>query len=128
MNAIDTNILVRLIVQDDEEQSKKALNFIKKQGVVFISTIVLCEFSWVCLACYDFNKKELYKALEHILRTDQFKIENSDSVWGALHEFHHSQIDFSDCLIGSISKHNDCEKVVTFDKKATHSDFFELLR
>lgn len=53
MYAIDTNVLVRIIVKDDELQAKKALQYVKKHKNIFISHIVLCEFSWVCAACYE---------------------------------------------------------------------------
>jgi len=127
MKAIDTNMLVRIIVKDDVAQGKKALEYIKKNQPVFISHIVLCEFSCVFVDCYKFKKNELITALENILKTEHFAIENSDIIWGALHEYKHLNADFSDCVIGALAKSQGANKVGTFDKKASNSVFFELI-
>lgn len=128
MHGIDTNILVRLIIQDDEAQCRKALDYIKKHKEVFITNLVLCEFTWVATACYLLKKEDLSKAIEGILKTEQFVIENADAAWTALHEYHRGKADFSDCLIGAIAKHYGCISTVTFDKKASELSYFELLR
>jgi predicted nucleic-acid-binding protein len=128
MKAIDTNILVRIIIKDDETQAKKALYYIKQNAEIFISLLVLCELSWVCIACYDLKKNELVKIIDNILRTGEFNVESSETVWTALHEYRSTNADFSDCLIGAIAKHHGCSKVATFDKKASNSHFFELVK
>jgi len=127
MKAIDTNVLVRLIVNDDEIQAKKALHYVKKHREVFISQIVLCEAAWVFSACYDFTKTDLATTIEHILKTEQFIIESSETIWSALLEFKRTKLDFTDCLIGATAKHQNKEPVATFDKKATRSFLFDLL-
>jgi predicted nucleic-acid-binding protein len=127
MKAIDTNVLVRVIVNDDRAQGKKALAYIKEHQPVFIGLIVLCEFCWVSTACYKFSKSELIQSIENILRTDQFIIENSDLVWSAIQEYRNQGSEFSDCLIAMVAKHQGSSKVGTFDKKASHSKFFELI-
>lgn len=125
MHGIDTNVLVRMIVKDDELQARKALQYIKKHKEIFISHLVLCEFSWVCSTCYDFTKVELLKVIDHILRTDHFVFEQTDTLWSALHEYKVSNADFSDCLLGAIAKHRGSVHVGTFDKKAARLSFFE---
>lgn len=128
MNAIDTNVLVRIIIQDDEQQTEKALEYVKKNNEVFINHVVLCEFSWVCMACYGLKKVELIRALDNILRTENFIIEASEIVWAALHEYKLVSADFSDCLIGACAHHRGYLRVGTFDKKASKSQFFELIK
>ena len=128
MIAIDTNVLIRLIVEDNDIQSSKALKFVRKQGEVFISAIVVCEATWILESCYNLKKAELINVFENMLRVDQFNIEYSEAIWLALNEYKRINADFSDCIIGAIAKTNDCHPVVTFDKKAAKSSFFELIK
>src|SRR5262245_44931433 len=124
MRAIDTNVLVRVIVKDNEAQAKKALSYIKKHRHIFISQIVLCEAIWVFDSVYDFTKDELIMTIENILKTEQFEIENANLFWLTLTEFKHKNIDFTDCLIGITANYFYNAKVATFDKKAAKSSFF----
>jgi len=128
MNAIDTNVLVRLIVKDNDIQAKKALNYVKRYREVFISAVVLWEAVCVFEACYDIKKAELINVIEKVLSTAQFVFEYSEIIWVALNEYKRSNADFTDCLIGAIAKYNECEKIVTFDRKAAKSTFFELIK
>ena len=128
MIAIDTNVLIRLIVEDDDIQARKALNFLKQHKEVFISVVVVCEAAWVLESCYNVKKDKLVKVFENILRVDQFNIESSESIWLALNEYKKINADFSDCIIGAIAKTNGHQPVVTFDKKAAKSSFFKLIK
>jgi len=128
MIAIDTNVLVRLIVEDNDIQARKALKFLEKHSEAFISAIVICEAAWVLESCYEFKKEVLVNVFENILRVDQFFIEHSEQIWVALNEYKKFNIDFSDCVIAAIAKLNDCDFVATFDKKAAKSQLFELIK
>lgn len=122
MKSIDTNVLVRYLVQDDVAQSKKATQFIEKEydfeNTIFISSIVLCELIWVLESAYEYPKKIIADVLEKILRTRQFSIENPDITWLSLHDYRTLNIDFSDGYIAHLNAANQCEYTVTFDKKA----------
>ena len=128
MIAIDTKVLIHLIVEDDDIQAHKALNLLKQHNEVFISVIVICETAWVLESCYDLNKIEIINVFENILRVDQFDIEHSESIWLALNEYKKINADFSDCIIGAIAKNNGHYPVATFDKKAAKSSFFKLIK
>lgn len=127
MVAIDTNVLIRLIVEDDNIQAHKALTLLKKHNEVFISAIVICEVAWVLESCYNLKKLEIIDVFENILRVEQFEIEYSESIWLALNEFKKINADFSDCIVGAIAKTNGHYPVATFDKKAAKSSFFKLI-
>ena len=127
MKAIDTNVLVRILVKDDAKQSKKALDFIKNTSPVFISSIVLVETIWVLEACYKVKKTELVTMLEALFRVKQFVIEHVDASLMALKEFSLATADFSGCLIGAVAQAHDSEWTVTFDKKAAKLALFKLL-
>ena len=128
MIAIDTNVLVRLIVDDDNIQARKALKLVEDESEVFISTIVLCKAAWVLESCYALKKSELINTFEQVLRINQFNIEYSEAIWQALNEYKKVNADFSDCIIATIAKANNCDTVTTFDNQAAKSDLFTLIK
>ena len=79
MIALDTNILVRYITQDDPIQALKVTNFINqyvhKKNSLFINNIVLCELVWVLQSGYKFSALEIEKTLNYILVTEEFSFE-----------------------------------------------------
>jgi predicted nucleic-acid-binding protein len=124
---IDTNVLVRIIVQDDIVQTDQAIDLIKKEETVFISAVVLCEAAWVFETCYMLTKQQLIDVFERILRIRQFGIEYSDTIWLAIEEYKRINTDLSDCIIGAIAQHHECTAIATFDKKAAKSAYFVLI-
>jgi predicted nucleic acid-binding protein len=81
MIGLDTNVLVRYLVQDDPGQSRKATQVIAKQCTRddpgFINRIVLCELVWVLESAYGYSKDTIVAVLEKLLRTSQLKIEDT---------------------------------------------------
>jgi predicted nucleic-acid-binding protein len=123
MIGLDTNVMVRYLVQDEPRQSSRVNHLIEKAtgaGVAFIvSQTTLCEIVWVLKNCYDCSKEDLITMIRQLLRTQQIRIENSSVVGEALLDFeHHDGVDFSDCLIGRQNGANNCSFTYTFDKNA----------
>lgn len=128
MIAIDTNVLIRIIVRDDDIQAKKAFNLIKKQEQVFVSLLVLQEVVWVLSTVYSIKKEKLIDIIDHILRGDCFFVESTEAVWFALIEYQQSDADFADCLIGTVARSYGYLHVATFDKDASKTQCFELIK
>lgn len=129
---IDTNVLVRYIVQDDPEQSKQATQFIQsttssEESLIFITGIVLCELVWVLETAYEYPKENIIQVLEKILKTRQFCIYQTEILWSCLHDYQHLNIDFADSYIAHLNAANECEYTVTFDKKAARLKYFKQL-
>ncbi|MCF6275063.1 MAG: type II toxin-antitoxin system VapC family toxin [Robiginitomaculum sp.] len=125
--ALDTNILVRYIVQDDKRQNAKAASVIESlmsEAPAFISCIVLCEINWVLKTAYKYSKSDCAEALNRIISVAVFDIENLEACSVALQQFRAGQADFSDYLIRQIAKKKGYGTVLTFDKKALKSDGF----
>ncbi|MCF6221731.1 MAG: type II toxin-antitoxin system VapC family toxin [Robiginitomaculum sp.] len=125
--SLDTNILVRYIIQDDKLQSTKAASIIenlKPEAPAFISCIVLCEINWVLKTAYKFSKADCAEALNRIMSVAVFDIENLEACLAALQRFRAGQADFSDYLIRQIAKGKGYDTVLTFDKKALKSSGF----
>ncbi|MBI5097983.1 MAG: type II toxin-antitoxin system VapC family toxin [Nitrospirae bacterium] len=132
MKGIDTNVLVRYLVMDDEEQAKTASACIKKIAdngeLCFISVIVLCELIWVLESAYEFPKNEIAGAVDKILATKQFEIESRDVVRFAVNDYREGKGDFADYVIGRKNRLIGCEFTFTFDRSLKAHDCFMLLR
>jgi predicted nucleic-acid-binding protein len=132
MIGLDTNVLVRYLAQDDPSQSALAVDFIEntctEKNPAFITHVVLCETAWVLDRCYHIEKDTLCGILEKILKTEQFNIQDIDIVWRSLKVFKKKAADFADCLIAQTNLDKGCEHTVTFDKKASSSVGYRLLR
>lgn len=132
MIGIDTNVLIRYIVQDDPRQARAATRLIEGQCSAedpgFISHMVLCEFVWVLSSAYRYAKPEVIGVLEQLLRVAQLRVENPQILWRALEDFRRHRADFSDHLIGRLHAAQGCERTVTFDRLAAGAEGFELLR
>ncbi|MBD2605712.1 type II toxin-antitoxin system VapC family toxin [Scytonema hofmannii FACHB-248] len=128
MIGVDTNILVRYLTKDDEQQWQKAVEIIEGGEQCFIANIVLCELVWVLRGKpYEFSRAEIGKTIEMMLQCPVFELENSSLVYQALHRFQQGKADFSDYLIGAIAQQLGCSKIVTFDRKLADNKGFKLL-
>ena len=87
MIGIDTNVLIRYIVQDDPRQAGAATRFVERactaESPGFVGLIVLCECVWVLTSAYGYLRSDVSKVLAQILRVAQFRVENPQAVWRA---------------------------------------------
>jgi predicted nucleic-acid-binding protein len=131
MIGLDTNVLVRHLVQDDPSQSRKATQVITKQCTRddpgFINRVVLCELVWVLESAYGYSKDTIVPVLEKLLRTSQLKIEDVQAAWTAFRMYQKGKADFADCLLGATNRIGGCEWTVTFDQSASKLEGFQLL-
>jgi predicted nucleic-acid-binding protein len=131
MRGLDTNILVRYLTRDDEQQWQQAESYINAtltaEETCFISNIVLCELIWVLRSAYRIPREELIIALEKILRTSHFDFEDKAAIWKAFQQFQKGKADFSDYLIGQVNHQAGCSETATFDAKLKNAEGFCLL-
>ncbi len=121
MTGLDTNVLVRYIMQDDPAQSAKAAALIESLGADnpgFIPLVAIVELYWVLTTCYALSDAQAASALEALVRTKQFVVERADVVVRALRVFQAGKADWPDCLIERSAAHAGCSQTVTFDKRA----------
>ena len=121
MIGLDTNVLVRYIMQDDPGQSSRATAIVESLegvGSAYITLVSMVELVWVLTASFELTHAQVSQALDGILRTKQFKIENADQVIRALRVFKFGKSGFADCLIERSANSAGCDKTVTFDVKA----------
>ncbi len=131
MLGIDTNVLVRYLVRDDEPQFEKANRLIKR-GIgsgeaVFVSLPVLLETEWVLRSRYGLNKAEIAEAISGLLYATEIQFEAEPAIEECLQFWKDSTADFADCLIGAHNRRLGCRATVTFDVKAARLSSFMAL-
>jgi len=121
MIGLDTNVLVRYIMQDDVKQSPKATKLIDSLTVEapgFVSLVSVVELWWVLSSSYGLSREQVAEALELLLRSKEIVVDRSDQVLKALRVFKVSTADFADCLIERSAASAGCDRTVTFDVRA----------
>lgn len=131
MIGLDTNVLVRYIMQDDVKQSLKAAKLLESLTVEepgFVSLVSVVELGWVLSSCYDLDRQQMTHALELLLRTKAVVIDRADEVMKALRVFKASSADFADCLIERTAASAGCAKTMTFDVGAAKAAGMTLIQ
>lgn len=128
MLGIDTNVLVRFLVRDDEVQFEKARKLIKREVAagrrIFVNQLVLMETEWVLRSRYDLPKNQIIEAISGLLEADDLQFEDEPSVEEALFIWKDAAADFADCLIGAKNRRLGCRATATFDAKASRLTSF----
>ncbi|HYO16514.1 MAG TPA: type II toxin-antitoxin system VapC family toxin [Thermoanaerobaculia bacterium] len=126
MTGIDTNVLLRHILEDEPEQTSVVNALIEKaendREGLYVNTIVLCELIWTLRSAYRARRSEIVSVLEDLLASQVFEIQDRDLVQCALQDYRHGKADFSDYLLGWQNREAGCRETVSFDgglKKAT---------
>jgi len=131
MEALDTNILVRLATRDDKRQFAKANDFVRTRfsssSPAWISVIVLVEYVWVMGSLYGYTRDEIAFSVSQLLNADSFQMEDHPLVVTALSHFSNSKADFSDCLIIARNQSRSTSPTHTLDRKAAKLEGFKLL-
>lgn len=131
MIGIDTNVIIRYIVQDDPEQAKAATKLIEQSCSLdnpgYINHIVLCEIVWVLRRSYKLDKQNIYRVIEQIMRTDRLMIEDLQLVWKALETFKGTKADFADCLLSQRNLQAGCRYTAALDDAASVTEGYKHL-
>jgi predicted nucleic-acid-binding protein len=127
---VDTNVIVRLLVADDEKQADAASRYLKEHcsdEPALLSDIVLVECAWVLEDLYEYSRTQIGEAIDGLLATAQLRAVDASAVSTALQRFRSSSADFADCLIGVNNVGAGCEYTATFDRKASKLPEFQFL-
>ena len=120
MIALDTNVLVRFLVADDEEQNRRATELIEaaiqKEDALYISDIVLVETVWVLSRSYQFSRQEISEVLHKLLAARHLVFSAPDQIARALSAFEQGSGGFADYLIREHAHHFGCASMATFDQ------------
>ena len=120
MIALDTNILVRYLVEDDAKQTALAAALIDRAIAdgepLFVSDIVVCETVWVLGVSYDVCRAEIASVLRNLFRARHLTFGAVDQLVRALDAYESGKGDFADYLIREQARAAECESVATFDR------------
>jgi len=122
MLGIDTNVLVRFLVRDDQTQFEKVRKLLKREVSngrrVFINQLVLLETEWVLRSRYGLAKTQMLETISGLLDAPDVQLEDEPSIEEAVFVWRDANADFADCLIGARNRRLGCKATATFDTKA----------
>ena len=129
---LDTNVVVRFFVRDDEKQAQLVYALFKKieksREKAYLPLLVILETIWVLESAYRYERNEILNALKDLREMTFMEYESDETVVKFIEEAEISAYDLSDLLIAHAAKSNGCHKVFTFDKKASRHNLFELVK
>lgn len=131
MIAVDTNVLVRLVVADDPQQAALARRLIEEaiaEGTTcYLSTPVLCELEWVLVSRYRVSRIEIAAVLKRLLDNTAFAFEDRNVLLQALAAYRQSRAGFADHLIGAKAQAFGATTTYTFDRALRNCAGFSVL-
>ena len=131
MKGLDTNVIVRFLVRDDETQWQIANQYIEQalqeNEPCLINNIVLCEVAWVLRSRYKLNRETLITTLENLFNANLFVFENREAISWSIQQMKIGNADFSDYLITRINQLSGCHETASFDVKLGQSEGVKLL-
>lgn len=116
MTALDTNVLVRYLAQDDEAQFLKVLQMLnRKRGLFFVCDLVLVETAWVLRDLYDWTGEEVADAFARLATIPNLAFENEPRLRASLRALREGA-DLADEWIIRTSRDLGAGELATFDK------------
>ena len=120
MIGIDTNILLRLWLNDDPAQNKRIDALLAEHGgtpeSLLVTDVVLAEAVWTLRSAFDQEKAAQLIAVRSLLHETAFAFEDRDVVTQAADMFEQGSCGFSDCLVVAKHARYGCAFTATFDR------------
>ena len=129
MIGVDTNILVRYLVEDDAVQTEMAADFLERRSSPARPAVVnrvVAEVVWVLERVFRYPRHLIADNLSELLRTASIRVEDADDIAEALRLYRDS-VGFTDALIGVSNARQGCSATATLDRKARRLPMFETL-
>ena len=131
MIGLDTNVVVRLLLADDHEQTQRVVRFLERaqsNGTTVMLTLeVIQEVEWVLRSSAKKTKSEFLGIARKLLETRDIEINNEAILEQALRTYEKSNADFSECLFLAHYHQLGCDTMLTFDTKAARMTGVELV-
>jgi len=131
VTALDTNVLLRFLIWDDEVQAHRAKRIVDRayaeSETLFLSDVVLVEAAWVLARSYRQTRRELLAILRSVLDSDILTFESLQRFSRTLDAFEQGPGDFADYLLRERALEAGCKSVVTFDRRLKGQQGFRVL-
>jgi predicted nucleic-acid-binding protein len=129
MIAVDTNVLVRYLAQDDPDQARIAEAIIdgaaERDDTLFVSDVVLAETAWVLTRTYRVSRSTLAEIVHRLADARHVAFRNDDRVRVVAIAFAQGSGDFADYLVRELAHEAGCSRVATFDRTLWKEEGFE---
>ena len=129
MIGLDSNVVLRYLVQDDPEQSKAATRLIEsldQREPGFITIAASVEISWVLMKSYGVDRATLAEAFDLLLASRELVLQHSDCVRVAIDRVRAGG-DFADAVISELGRREGCRLTLTFDRRAARQGDMTLI-
>ena len=131
MAALDTNVLLRFLLQDDAAQSAVSTRLIRQAleagETLYVPVSVALELEWVLRSRFKQDKAAVAQTFARLLQTVELRFEAAAALEWALSEYEISAADFSDCIHAALALSAGEQPLWTFDKTAAKVDGARLL-
>jgi len=131
MKALDTNVLVRFLVKDDEKQARIAYQVFTqaeyKQDILFVPLLVVLKTIWVLQSAYEVSDHDIVSAFSELMQMPVLNFESHQVMQDFVSTSRAGNFDLSDLLIAHSARILGCQNVLTFDKRASKFKLFKLL-
>ena len=132
MTALDTNVIVRFLVRDDEKQAETARKRLKQaekdRERLLVPLLVVLETIWVLESAYNKTRPEILDSIRDMRQMPVFDFEADGVVERLLGDGGTYKADLADILIAHSAQATGCENGLTFDKGAAKLPFFNFLK
>ncbi|WP_263375060.1 PIN domain-containing protein [Granulicella aggregans] len=122
MIGLDTNVVLRYLLQDDPDQSVLVNRIFERRISAsdpgFINVAVMLEIVWVLRSVFKQTPIQIAACLEALLTADSLTIQNEQQVFEAAFALKRGTAEFEDALIGALNAHSGCGHTLTFDRRA----------
>jgi len=119
--SVDTNVLLRLLIKDDDIKKKACERLLEKAKLkeihLYILPIVVMEIVWVLEKYYKLDRKTVRELAEAVMNTPELHIEMEDVFRKALRLYEEKNVKFADAVIGYWGLENDISIVYTYDER-----------
>jgi predicted nucleic-acid-binding protein len=129
MPTLDTNVLIRYLVQDDAKQSRAADRYITQyadsESALFLPVSVILETEWVLRSAYGYSKESVIDVFTSLLETREMAFQDEASLEFAVFLYREHNIDFADCLHVATAHTHARLPLASFDKQAARVEGIE---
>jgi predicted nucleic-acid-binding protein len=131
MIGLDTNVILRYLLQDDLAQAQQANRIfeqhLSEENPGFLNLATILEIVWALRSVMRRTPAQIAAHLEVILSREALEVQNAAQVFEAAFALKHGTGEFEDALIGSLNAWAGCSHTLTFDRKAVRLLHFQII-